>query len=190
MRNEKITALVILIVIAIGWYLFFHLPGQDRLDKAYDDLKSANQKLINYQQALKYFASGAKKHNPDYFDTINKKHPFANSDEVVALYESLDSLCNQPEFKLEEITPSLEEMIEYQRQRQKGNSAAPVPIRLKLDGRYEMLGELIGKIENHPHFDHWLTAQIMGSKTLYPGCKLQIAFVARLDYFMEVAGIE
>jgi hypothetical protein len=190
MRTEKITALVILIVIAIGWYLFLHLPGQVRLDKAYNDLKSANQKLVNYQLALKYFATGVKKHNPDYSDSINKKHHFAGSDEVVALYKSLDSLCNRPEFKLEEITPSLEEMIEYQRQRQKGNSTAPVPIRLKLDGRFERLAELIAKIENHPHFDHWLTTQIMGSKTMYPSCKLHVAFVARLDYAMEVAGIE
>jgi len=190
MRREKITALVILNVIAICWYLFLHLPGQARLDKAYNELLSSNQTLVNYQQALKYFASGVKRHNHDQIDAINKKHRFAGTDEVVALYESLDSLCNQPEFKLEEITPSLEEMIEYQRQQQQGRSAASVPIRLKLDGRYEKLAELIAKIENHPHFDHWLTTQIMGSKTLYPSCKLHIAFVARLDYFMEVAGVE
>ena len=190
MKNTKIICFLVLTVVALAWYTMLHLPGMARLDTLYSEIGVEEQKLLNSQQALVYFAPSMEKY--DKLRTLARQHGvyLSGPEEAIALYQALDALCSQPGLDLEEITPSLEEMIKFQRERQNGNSVASVPIRIKIQGRYKRLVGLIETIERHPYFDNWLTTQINGSEQYYPNCLLQAAFAAKLGKSMEVAGLE
>ena len=190
MRQTILLSLMVLAVIVGGWYFLLGHPTQTRLTNMEEEITAESRKLGAYRVALSRFDEMIKEYNR--LNTSLDQYPvsFSGKDEVVSLYHDLDSLCHQPGYQLNEITPSLEEVIQFLRDWAQSDSTMTIPIRVKIEGSYKSLAQLIEAIEESKYFNRLSLCRLNGSDNLYPDCSLDLIFVAGLGNRMEMFDFE
>lgn len=180
MKRTVLISVILAVLIAGGWYVGFNRPAGVAIKSLRQQVQAEYQKLDTYRTCLTGIDNIIRE-----VDSLNAAigtddRAFSGRDEVVILYRMIDSLCDRPQYTLEEITPSLEEVIRFLREWDSAESAVYIPIRIKILGPYRPLAELVGKVENGPYFDRLEFCRLAGSEKLYPDCRLELGFVAGL----------
>ncbi|MCK5126523.1 MAG: hypothetical protein KAR42_09725 [candidate division Zixibacteria bacterium] len=190
MNKTLITCVVIICGIYMIWYLGFHKPLSARTTDLTNNIKVEERKLRAYSIALAEIES--KRYEYDSVCTALGlgEVAFSGDHEVILLYKTIDSLCHRPGYELEEITPSLNEVIHFLRKWESAEARVYIPIHIKIKGKYISLTSLIEDIECNTYFDHLSETRITGSDELYPECRMDIAFVAGLNNRLGILEIE
>jgi len=190
MKRTIIFSLMIFAVIIGGWYLLLGQPAKARVATIEKDIFAERRKLGAYRVALARFDEMIKEYNR--LNTSFDEYPvsFSGKDEVVSLYQVLDSLCHQPGYNLKEITPSLEDVIQFLREWAQSDSTITIPIRVKIEASYSSLAQLIEAVEESKYFNRLTFCRLNGSDNLYPDCSLDLIFVASLGNRMEMFDLE
>ena len=180
MIKTIITIFVIIISISAGWYFMFSNPAEAKIAVLRQDVEMAESKLRIYHEALRQIDEYLNQFDSLQAALIESGASLSGTDEVITLYRFLDSLCCGKEYTLDEISPSLEEVIRFLKEWEKSESLAFIPIRIKIRAKYIDLSELIEVIETSNYYDHLLSCRITGYPELYPYCHLDLAFSAGL----------
>ena len=190
MRHTLIISLIVIIAIMGGWYLSLGRPATDHIARLDKEIHAEAGKLKAYQEALASFNDRIQEYNR--IDSVLERQsiPYSGKDEVIALYHVLDSLCHRPGYKLNEITPSVEEVIRFLRQWTRADSTISIPIRIKIEADYKILARLVKEIERGEYFENLRDCRVYGSETLYPRCGLDLTFVAGLTNRLEMFDLE
>jgi len=190
MRRTAIYSAMALVAIVGAWYLLWGRPLEHRVIMIKNSLRAEDDRLATYREALGRFENQMKDLRALNSAIDSGSVSFSGQDEIIALYSSLDSLCRRPEYQLEEITPSLQEMIRFLRQWSQSDSALSVPIRIKINGPFQPLAGLVKAVEGSRYFRRLDMCRMYGSDQLYPLCGLDLTFVAGLSHRMELFGHE
>lgn len=110
--------------------------------------------------------------------------------EIVYLYQSIDSICSLPGYKLEEITPSLGEIIQFLREWKGAEAMVYIPIKIRINGRYRSLAKLVESVEASGYFSKIEYCRLTGSKEQYPDCEMDFKFMAGLTNRMGMVDFE
>lgn len=182
--------MAVVILILGGWYLLWARPMDARMAGWNDAIRTEELKLTAYRQALTRFNEHIEEYNR--LHAIAEKTPpvFSAADEITALYQALDSLCHRPGYRLEEITPSLDEVIRFLRQWPHSDSTASIPIRLRVRAAYRPLAQILEMLEQSKYFQRVTFCRVSGSDELYPQCALDLAFRAGLNNRLEMFNLE
>jgi hypothetical protein len=165
-------------------------PMQLRIAKTEKRIAAETKKLNAYQEALVRFDDRIREYNELHSSIENGKAVFSGKDEVFALYKTLGSLCHQPGYHLDEITPSVEEVIQFLREWARSDSTITIPIRIKAEADYTLLADLIKAVEQSEYFNRLTFCRLRGSDKLYPQCALDLTFIAGLDNRLEMFDLE
>jgi hypothetical protein len=190
MKRTLILSIIAVVIIAGGWYLTWGQPLMTRIVAIDADISVEEKKLTAYREALMRFDERIKEYNRLHTKINDNPVIFSGRDEVVTLYHALDSLCHQPGYKLEEITPSLEEVIQFLREWAQSDSLISIPLRIKIRATYRSLAQLVMAIEESRYFSHLTFCRLYGSDEMYPYCALDVAFMAGLSNRQEMFGFE
>lgn len=190
MNRIVIISVVMLAALAGAWYMYWERPMASERRDLNKQIWAEQKKLAMYREALTRFNSQL-----DEFRKVKSKSgrptiPFSAESEIIGLYESLDSLCHRPGYRLEEITPSLEETVRFLRQWADSDTALSMPIRIKIRADYRSLAALIGTVEQLRDFSEMNDCRLDASERLYPDCMLDMTFTAGLGNRMELLGLE
>jgi Tfp pilus assembly protein PilO len=189
MRKAGLIAVFLVLVIPVAWYVFWGKSLANERRELDRQIQAEQQKLSTYRMAVARLTNKI-----DEFRRLNsdseRPTPLSGENEVIGLYKSLDSLCRQPGYQLDEITPSLNETIRYLRQWAISDSTLSMPIRIKINGDFKSLGRLIQTVERHQNFLRMDDCRIHASEKLYPDCTLDMTFIAGLGNRMELFGHE
>jgi len=180
MRRSLILALGLAILVIGGWYAFWGRILNSRVSKLHQEIQAEEQKSNAYRQALIQLEQLLSEYRAIRSELTAHPLPAAGTDEVIALYRTIESRCRQYSLRLNEITPSLEETIRYFRQRAASDSAISISISVKTTGPYPLLADFIEAIERNPYFGRLSRCGIYGSEALHPYCQLDLTFVAEL----------
>jgi hypothetical protein len=190
MRKAGVIAFFLVLAIPGAWYVFWGKSLANERCELNKQIQAEQQKLSTYRMAMARFNNKIEEFRHLNSDSKRPATPFSGENEVIGLYESLDSLCRQPEYRLDEITPSLEETIRYLRQWANSDSTLSMPIRIKINGDFRSLSRLIQTVERHRNFMRMDDCRIHASEQLYPDCTLDFTFIAGLGNRMELFGHE
>lgn len=180
MIKTIITIFVIVTSLSTGWYFMFNNPAEAKIATLRLNVETAENKLRVYHEALRQIDEYLNQFDSLQAALIESGSSLSGTDEVITLYRFLDSLCGGQQYTLEEISPSLEEVIHFLKEWKKSESLAYIPIQIKIKARYIDLAELIEVIEASTCFDHLLSCRITGYPDLYPYCHLELVFSAGL----------
>ncbi len=187
MRRSMILALAMAVLVICGWYTFWGRILNSRIFGLHQEIQAEEQKSSTYRQALVQLEQLLSQYRAMHSELMTHPFPKAGTDEVIALYETIESRCRQSSLKLNEITPSLEETIRYFRQRAVSDSAISISISVKTTGPYQQLADFIQAIERNRYFGRLSKCGIYGSEALYPYCQLDLTFIAELGNQMGLA---
>lgn len=190
MKKTIMVSLVVVVAIFGAWHLMLHKPGYRQMSELQQEIKTQERKLETYNMALLSIQSKINEYDSTCAELGLDDISYSGEDEVVFLYHTMDSLCHRPGYELEEITPSLDEVIQFLRKWESAEARVYIPINIKIKGDYPKLVSLVKDIESHAYFDHLDDTKLMGSEELYPDCKLEMAFVAGLNNRMGMLGSE
>ncbi len=190
MKKLLIISTVMAVVLFGGWFMMIGKPTEARINGRQGALFADKQKLKAYQTALASIDNLIKENKKIYAAINNANAGFSGENEVINLYQTLDSICNQPDYKLDEITPSLKEVIVFLREWKSAESKVYLPINIKIRSSYKNLTQLTKEIENNLYFHHLTECHIMASNEYYPDCLLNISFKAGLSNRLGLFGIE
>lgn len=190
MRKASLTAVFLVLAIPSAWYVFWGKSLANERRELERQIQAEQQKLSTYRMAMTRFNTKIDELQRLNSDSKRSTTPSSGENEVIGLYESLDSLCRQPGYQLDEITPSLNETIRYLRQWAISDSTLSMPIRIKINGNFRSLAGLIQSVERHRNFLRMDDCRIHASEQLYPDCNLDMTFIARLGNRMELFGHE
>jgi len=180
MNKSALISIALGLAIIAAWYVLMGRPLTYQISDAQKKIKVADKKAVTYQQVLERFKDQISEYRRvnDSLKTVSVS--YSGKEEVVGLYREIDSLCNQPGFELEDITPSLEEVIRFLRQWAVADSSINIPIRIEVNGEYRSLAGLIKTIEQRRYFAGLQRCHISGSENLRPLCRLELTFEAGL----------
>ena len=190
MMRTIITATIIIIAIMGVWQTVFHKPLEARMDLQRINIEAERRKLESYRNALAQLPYQKTEYDSVCAVLGLNDVTFSGQDEVVSLYKALDSVCHLPEYKLEEITPSLDEVIQFLRKWESAEARVYIPITIQIEGDFVSLIRLTKNLEESAYFDRLTTAKISGSEELFPDCRLNIAFVAGLNNRLGMLDLE
>ena len=180
MKKTLPLTILTITVLVVAWYALLGKPQAARITAAGNSLTAESKKLEAYKSALSEFVERQREYDTLHNAILEIGTPFSGTDEVIALYKLLDSLSTQDGYILEEIAPSLEEVITFFREWESAKEMASIPIRMQIRGRYQKLADFVQTIEQSIYFDQLTSCRIIGSDELYPACKLELAFIAGL----------
>jgi len=190
MKKATLTIPLVIAVILACWYFPLHLPAQTRIKTLESRVSAEEEKLTAYREALSKLDASLKEHDQLRTGILRFGASISGTDEVVAIYQLLDSLCHGKGYHLDEIAPSLEEVIRFLQEWHSSGSSASVPIRIRIRGEYRSLADLIETIEGSRFFDRLISCWMTGSEELYPDCYLELAFFADLRNRPGVINLE
>lgn len=190
MKRVLAFSLVVIAVIIGGWYLFLGRPAEIRLQSLEKEISTEKKKMGTYRVALARFDERIKEYNQLHSTIVDYQVSFSGRDEVVALYHVLDSLCHRPGYHLDEITPSLEEVVRFLREWAQSDSTITIPIRIKISGNYRSLAQLVQEVEQSEYFSRLVFCRLSGSEDIYPQCALDVTFIAGLSNRLEMFDFE
>lgn len=190
MKKTIVTSLVIAAAVFGAWYTLLQKPAQARTETLKQEIFTQERKLAAYNAALSSITHKMQEYDSTCTELGLDEITYSGEDEVISLYRTMDSLCHQPGYTLEEITPSLDEVIQFLRKWESAEARVYIPINIKIKGDFGDLASLVADIENHAYFDHLENTKVTGSDELYPDCRLDIAFVAGLNNRMGMLGSE
>lgn len=191
MIKLTIIGTVIMLLCLAGFYLFIGKPADSRIKSLNDELFRESKKLEAYHACLANIDNLLKENQLLYSSIGNAgSSNFSGEDEVIALYQALDSLCNRPGYKMEEITPSLEEVIQFLRKWDNAESIVYLPMSVKIHAEFDDIVKLCKEIEQSVYFHHLTESHVHGSERLYPDCYFNLAFVAGLSNRMGLFSLE
>jgi len=147
MKRTFFISLIAVTLIIGGWYLVWGRAALSRISAMEKNITVEEQKLTTYREALLRFEEQIKEYHRLHAVTSANPVVFSGRDEVVTLYHALDSICHQPGYELDEITPSLEEVIQFLRQWAQSDSLISIPLRIKIKATYRSLALLVKAIE-------------------------------------------
>ncbi len=188
-RNAIIGAVILIALMAI-WYLYWDRPMARERRSLRAQIQVEQTKLATYQEALARFKDQINEYQKTRSEAGKPVVPFSAESRIIGLYETLDSLCHKPGFRLDEITPSLEETVRFFRQWASTDSTLSMPIRIKIKSDYRSLANLVATVEKLPDFAGMDDCRIDASDQLYPDCALDMTFTAALGNRMEFLGLE
>jgi hypothetical protein len=190
MKRILIISPVLLAVIVGGWYLFWGHSIQVRIDRTEKRIQAEQKKLRTYHEALTRFEDRIREYSRLHSAIETEMKSFSGKDEVIALYKTLDSMCSQPGYRLGEITPSVEEVIQFLREWARADSTITVPIRIKAEADFRLLAQLVRAIEENECFNGLASCSVRGSDELYPECSIDMTIIAGLGNRMEMFDFE
>jgi len=190
MKNQIGIALAIFVIIFGAWFVMFERPARARIDGLRTEINAADHKLETYRVGLNSLGTRSQEYDSLYHAVLSTQASFSGEEEVTALYQLLDSLCHQDSFILDEITPSLEEVIAFFRTWQSSSRRVNLPIRIKIRGEYRPLANLVKTVESSRFYDGIIACSVQGSEELYPNCYLDFAFTAGLNNRLEILDSE
>ncbi|MFH1701489.1 MAG: hypothetical protein ABIE07_12995 [Candidatus Zixiibacteriota bacterium] len=190
MIKLTVTGIAILLLFLGSFYLFIGRSADNRISLLNDELFRENKKLRAYHSSLANIDYLLAENQKIYSTIGNIGSNYSGEDEVIMLYRALDSLCHRPSYKLEEITPSLEEIIQFMRKWDNSESIVYLPISIKIRGEFEDITRFCEEIEQSVYFHHLAESHIIGSEGLYPDCHFKLAFVAGLSNRMGLFSLE
>jgi hypothetical protein len=190
MKRTLPFSLVMIAVIIGGWYFMMGKPTKARIAVLQKDIRTESKKLSAYRDALTRFNDRIKEHERLNLTIEDSPLLFSGKDEVISLYHELDSLCHQPGYELHEITPSLDEVIQFLREWAQSDSMVTIPIRIKMEATYRSLANLIKAIEESRYYQHLKICRIYGTEDLYPRCHFDVTFIAGLNNRLELFDLE
>jgi Tfp pilus assembly protein PilO len=173
--------MVVLCLIFAGWYFLLGRPLDMKVVSVSAQLTAERKKLAAHEKALASIPELLKSYDSLKTTVGHSYSDFSGEEEVTRLYQTLDSICRRPDYKLDEITPSLQEVIRFLREWEVSDSAIYLPIRIKIYGRYQPLARLIETVEASSYFDSLTHVSLNGSDELYPNCRLDFSFVVGLN---------
>ncbi len=181
MNKTILTSAAIVLLVVGAWYMALYKPAQARTSVLKQEISSEKKKLQTYNAALT-----AIQYKINEYDSLCvilglDEIAFSGEDEVIFLYRTMDSLCHRPGYELEEITPSLDEVIQFLRKWESAEARVYIPINIKIKGSFPDLTQLVEDIESNTYFDHLEDTKLTGSEELFPDCRLDIAFIAGLN---------
>ena len=138
-------------------------PAEARIKEHQSALIVEKQKLDAYQIALSSIDNLIEENRKIHNALSDANTGFSGQDEVINLYHALDSICNQPGYKLKEITPSLKNVIKFLREWKSSESIVYLPINIKIKGKYRNLVKLTKEIENNLYFHHLSKCHFLAS---------------------------
>jgi hypothetical protein len=191
MIKLTLIGIAILFLCLGGFHLFIGKPADIRIKSLNDGLDRESKKLEAYHSCLGNIDNLLKENQLIYSSIGNIESPnFSGEDEVIMLYRTLDSLCNRPGYQLEEITPSLKEVIQFLRKWDNAESIVYLPMSLKIRGDFEDIVRLCDEIEQSVYFHYFTESHVIGSEKLYPDCYFNLAFMAGLSNRMGLFSLE
>jgi hypothetical protein len=190
MKKQLAIAPLVFALIITGWYFIWCRPQMTRQKVIISRIAQQDSGIASYRAALAGYDRGKDEFRALYTRLDTTGAVFAGKEEVVSLYMTLDSLCRQAAIHLDEITPSLEELIRYLRECEKTDSSVTVTMRIKVHGEYRPLAGIVETVEKARYFDRLTMVQIRGSDELYPDCALDFSFVANLGKRLEISGLD
>jgi hypothetical protein len=190
MKRTTLISLALVAVIIGGWYLTLGKPIKARIADLTKKVAAEDKKLAAYRDALAQFNDRIDEYNGMQTEPKSKAVIFSGRDEVVTLYHDLDSLCHQPGYRLDEITPSVDEVISFLREWERSDSTINIPIRIRIDADYRSLASLIEALEKSKYFERLSTCRLRGSENLFPRCDVDVTFIAGLSNRLEMFDLE
>lgn len=181
MKRTLIKSLIAAVCIIGGWYLAWGRPAMMRISTVEKNIAAEEKKLTTYREGLLRFEEQIREYQRLHAEMTDNPVMFSGRDEVVALYHALDSICHQPGYRLEEITPSLEDVIRFLRKWTQSDTLISIPLRIKIRATYRSLAQLVKVIEESRYFNHLSFCRLYGSDEMYPYCALDVAFMAGLS---------
>lgn len=181
---------MVMVVIVGGWYVSLGKMNSAELNVLNDQISAETGKLESYRAAMETLDDRLEE-----FKLISETLSDYGSDEsgeneIVFLYRSIDSICAQPAYKLDEITPSLREIIHFLREWKGAEAMVYIPIQIKIRGRYRPLANLVENIEQSGYFNRIEYCRIKSDEELYPDCSMEIKFIAGLTNRMGMFDFE
>lgn len=186
MRKVAILTIAALAVIAGAWYVYFEKPMASQRRELRRQIQVERQKVDTYQKILSRFDDKIEEYQNLRSSTDRTAAPFSGENEIIGLYESLDSLCHRPGYRLEEITPSLDETVKFLRQWADSDTTLSMPIRIKINADFRSLADLIRAVERYRNFTRMKDCRVQASDKLFPDCALDMTFIAGLGNRKEL----
>jgi len=174
MKKTVFIALVVAAAILSSWYFVLARPMQYRISSLRDEVAAQQKTVTTFRECLSTLNIQMERYVELSSAEMASEKPFSGATQVGMLYHLIDSLCSGRRYRLEEITPSLSEVLQF----------------LKIQGEYEALADLMATLEESPCFDHFISFRLTGNPGQYPNCLLELTFAAGLDNRREILGLD
>ena len=189
MKRVVIISLAAVAAICLGWYSLWERPSHARFAALRSQIVEEKQQLAAGREGMAKL--GSLLHEFHSFQSgLAAPSSAAGSDEVTTLYRLLESLCQKNTYQLDQITPSLQELVAIVKTRQGTSEAASIPVMIKVRGDYRGLAGLVEEIEQSRYFHHLLGCRVTGSQEQNPSCTMEFSFAASLNNGQEFVGRE
>jgi len=171
------------IIILAGWYFILGQKANDRMDITRTRIAEAEKCLFIRKAQLSGLEQLIEKYSRLHEQIALQDIPYSGFEEIVDYYNRIHQTCSEPDYKLEEITPSLDQLITFLRQWENSGGRQEIPFHISINGQYLNLSQLIKTIENDYSFHRLQRIRITAPDHSYPECHMELAFAAYLDQF-------
>lgn len=190
MKKTVIISLLVAVAILSSWYFVLARPMQARINGLRDEVTAQQKTVTTFRECLSTLNIQMERYVELSSIQMASEQPFSGATQVGMLYHLLDSLCSGREYHLEEITPSLSEVLQFLRDWENSKTTVFVPINIKIQGQYEDLAYLMETLEENQYFDHLISFRMTGNLGQYPNCLMELSFAAGLDNRREILGLD
>ncbi len=190
MNRTAIIPVLMAVGLTVGVYFVSERPARHRFQDLKAELAAEEARTEEYCRDLTKLEKLIAQHKANTAYAGAGQTGLVALDRISTLYRLLDSLSRQDGIRVEEITPSIEETVQYFMGEGDGSGNRTVPIQMSVRGRYRNLADLAEAVEKNPFWDHLLCLRVMGGPELSPDCRMTISFAADLDRQRETASSE
>ena len=168
-------------IILIGWHFTLEKKAINRQQNLRSQITETEKRLFVRQAQLAGLEILIDKYSRLHDLVVTQETPYSGVDEIIDYYKRIYNTCSGPEYHLEEITPSLDQLITFLRQWQNRDSHPDIPFDIKVSGEYVDLAKLMETIENDYSFHRLQGLKIKAQEQSYPDCYMELSFAAYLD---------
>jgi len=152
MKTRYIISIAILLAIVSAWYLLMLAPQMKKAGEIRASLETSDRMLNDFKNIIERF--------PQYFKAqkeLSSKRRMVLSklytkDDLIKLFDKIESESERYNLRLVEITPSIEELLKLNRMMQMDNQPHSLDIEIKQRGSLQNIGEYMRFIESQEFY--------------------------------------
>ncbi len=171
--------------LVLGWFLFLYTPIHKQRQQLALEIQKAQQQLDDYNRIMSELPRFVRLSRQ-----LEQKRSELNTnlfakDDILRLFEQLDTQARQQRLEITEITPPVEELLLLNRMVPDSTTPQFLSLTLKLKGDYVDFGKFLKIVEQSNYFRVINRCKITGSRGGDVNLRFELSFNALLGNFGE-----
>ena len=152
MKRLLLTYSAIAVGLILAWTFLLFLPAINEDNRLEQELKTAEMSVRQLEYEVAQLPEFLKSKEALTEEEKRRAINLFTSQEIISLLDKIGRMCDVYRLEIEEVRPSVEELILLQRRHHKAGEPQFLNITLVLEGNFARFGQFVTKLERAPYF--------------------------------------